>query len=288
MTTSKIQLLCILNGKTFHTLDTDKHATYRQIYQQLKTKNTTLKRFDDYYFINPHHGIVSHADQLTDLDTNKLNYLIINNKLKGGNPIGKIISSAVDAVIGFLEKILFAPLLKPIQLIFKVLYIIFILTPIYLIKFVIWLVRFTIWFFLEVVNPIKFINDFIGTTKMLTFTILHSIFQFFIILIKKFVNYFGFTVFNGFWGWDKVVMDEWDYKYSEYHNCRDACRGQKCYKTNNDKVPFSIILGTVICPPIGVFMEYGVTGWLNILICIMLTAMFYFPGLIYALIVLYC
>ena len=227
-------------------------------------------------------------EALTDLETNNTNYIIINNKLRGGSVVGKIISVVIGAVTNFFEKILFGPILKPIMLIFKVLYIVFILTPIYMIKFTIWLIRFTIWFFMEVANPFKFINDFIGTTKMLTFTIIHSIFQFFIILIKKFVNYFGFTVYNGFWGWDKAIVDEWDYKYSEYHNCKDACRGQKCYKTNNDKIPFSIIMGTVICPPIGVFMEYGITGWLNILICILLTMFFYFPGLIYALVVLYC
>jgi uncharacterized membrane protein YqaE (UPF0057 family) len=288
MVTSKIQLLCILNGKIYQTLQIDDKFTCNMIYQRLKDKDTNLKPINDYCFIDPNRGIISLTEQLTNLDVNCTNFLIITNKLKGGSPISKILNAAVGAVLNFLEKIIFAPLLKPIMPILKVLYTIFILVPIYVIKFTIWLVRFMLWFFIEVANPFKFINDFIGTTKMLTFTILHSIFQFFVILIKKFVNYFGLTVYNGFWGWDKVVVDEWDYKYSEYHNCRDACRGQKCYKTNNDKIPFSIIIGTVICPPIGVFMEYGITGWLNILVCILLTALFYFPGLIYALVVLYC
>lgn len=287
----KIQLLCILNGKVYRTLHIDKQSTCQDIYELLRGEDKALKSITDYIFIDPNTcKFILHTEQLTNLDTNNTNFFIINNKLKGGigNAIGKIISAAVDAVVGFFDEILFGPILKPIMLVVKVLYIVFILSPIWLIKFSIWLVRFTVWFFAEVANPFKFINDFVGTTKMLTFTILHSIVQFFLVLVKNFVNYFGFTVYNGFWGWDKVVMDKWDHDYSEYHNCKDACRGQKCYKTNTDKIPFSIILGTVICPPIGVFMEYGVTGWLNILVCIVLTALFYFPGLIYALIVLYC
>lgn len=290
MKNDKIQLLCILNGNTYHTLEINNNTTCSTIYEQLTEQQTTLNPITDYYFIDPHKGIISESEHLTDLDPNQTNFLFVNTRLKGGigNAIGKIINAVIGAVTNFFEKILFGPILKPIIIIFKILYAVFILLPIYLIKLTIWLVRFTVWFFVEVANPFKFIADFIGTTKMLTFTILHSIFQFFVIFIKKFVNYFGFTVYNGFWGWDKVVMDEWDYKYSEYHNCKDACRGQKCYKTNNDKIPFSILLGTVICPPIGVFMEYGVTGWLNILVCIMLTAFFYFPGLVYALVVLYC
>jgi uncharacterized membrane protein YqaE (UPF0057 family) len=52
-------------------------------------------------------------------------------------------------------------------------------------------------------------------------------------------------------------------------------------------VPFSIILGTIICPPIGVFMDVGLTGWFNIFICMLLTLMFYVPGLVYALLIIY-
>ena len=45
---------------------------------------------------------------------------------------------------------------------------------------------------------------------------------------------------------------------------------------------------TVILPPLGLFMELGIKGWINILMCAFLTLFFYFPGLIYALIILYC
>ena len=61
----------------------------------------------------------------------------------------------------------------------------------------------------------------------------------------------------------------------------------KCYLTNNGKVPFSILLGTILCPPLGVFMDLGATGWLNIVLCVILTFMFYIPGLLYALFIIY-
>ena len=49
-----------------------------------------------------------------------------------------------------------------------------------------------------------------------------------------------------------------------------------------------VLLGTIILPPLGVFMELGIKGWLNILICALLTLLYYVPGLVYALILLYC
>ena len=40
---------------------------------------------------------------------------------------------------------------------------------------------------------------------------------------------------------------------------------------------------TILFPPFGVFMAKGFKGMKQILICSILTACFYFPGLIYAL-----
>ena len=43
---------------------------------------------------------------------------------------------------------------------------------------------------------------------------------------------------------------------------------------------------TMLCPPAGVFMAYGITGWVQIIICCVLSLLYYIPGLIYALIVM--
>ena len=54
------------------------------------------------------------------------------------------------------------------------------------------------------------------------------------------------------------------------------------------KLPISVIITTIFLPPLGLFMELGFKGWLNIALCALLTLFYYFPGLIYALIILYC
>lgn len=45
------------------------------------------------------------------------------------------------------------------------------------------------------------------------------------------------------------------------------------------------IVATILCPPLGVFMSYGLKGILKIVICALLTLLYYFPGLIYALLI---
>lgn len=40
----------------------------------------------------------------------------------------------------------------------------------------------------------------------------------------------------------------------------------------------------ILCPPFYIFLKKGLSGWIYILIDILLTSFFYFPGLIYALI----
>ena len=43
---------------------------------------------------------------------------------------------------------------------------------------------------------------------------------------------------------------------------------------------------TMLCPPAGVFMSYGMRGWVQIIICCVLSLIYYIPGLIYAIIVM--
>ena len=41
----------------------------------------------------------------------------------------------------------------------------------------------------------------------------------------------------------------------------------------------------VICPPLYVFMNKGINGWMYIILDIILTMLFYFPGLLYAILI---
>ena len=46
------------------------------------------------------------------------------------------------------------------------------------------------------------------------------------------------------------------------------------------------VLLTILFPPLGVFMTFGIRGISKIIVCCILTMFFYFPGLIYALVVI--
>ena len=58
----------------------------------------------------------------------------------------------------------------------------------------------------------------------------------------------------------------------------------RCYKGIGAN-GFINIVALIICPPLGVFMSYGLRGFLKILICSGLSLLYYFPGLIYGLLI---
>lgn len=61
-------------------------------------------------------------------------------------------------------------------------------------------------------------------------------------------------------------------------------RPMRCYRgigANN----YLNIIAIIVCPPLGVFMSYGLKGIFKILICAGLSLLYYFPGLIYALLI---
>ena len=65
---------------------------------------------------------------------------------------------------------------------------------------------------------------------------------------------------------------------------KKSCRkGVKCIRPTLFRL---IVL--VICPPLAVFLQKGLSAWINIIFCIALTLMFYVPGLIYASLLILC
>ena len=158
----------------------------------------------------------------------------------------------------------------------------------YLIELFIWGVKVLVWVIKEIANPKMLIDEFGTTMTTLIFSLVYGPFQILYYLFQGAVNMFDRTVFNGFWGWDNRPYDKIDGDEAKYFDENNKCNGKKCYAKPDGKIPFNVIIGTIVCPPLGVFMEYGLTGWINIIICILLSLCFYFPGLIYALICLYC
>ena len=202
-------------------------------------------------------------------------YISCYRKLKGGD--------FMDLVLSPLE-LFFKPIFDPIMAIINVFEMIGKLIE-WLIEFIIWFIQFMIWIFTDLLNPVNFCNDFFNAVMM----ILIAIFSTFFNIIKAFaaitVNTLG-NWMQGFWGWDQSGLTKAD-KESNYFKSINRSKGSKYYLTNSNTVPFSVILGTILCPPMGVFMDMGLTGWLNIIVCCLLTLLFYIPGLLYALLIIY-
>ena len=152
-------------------------------------------------------------------------------------------------------------------------------------KFIVWFFRFIGWVFYDLLNPFKLASEFFNSLMIILIGICRLPLDLLMSLAGLGFNTLGQWT-QGFWGWDQTNLSNSD-KESNYFKKLDRGKGKKCYVTDGNTVPFSVILGTIICPPIGVFMDMGATGWLNILICTLLTLIFYLPGLVYALLIIY-
>ena len=155
---------------------------------------------------------------------------------------------------------------------------------IYIGRLIAWLVQFLA-YILIVLFRVFDKDGIIGLCKYITTEILLAPLKFVFYFIKKCINSIGYITIAAVSGADNVKRQDED-EPTEFHT--ETAYEEKCYRTSDGLIPFSVIIATVLCPPIGVFMEYGLFGWFNILICALLTLAFYFPGLIYALILLYC
>ena len=155
----------------------------------------------------------------------------------------------------------------------------------WLIKFTVWFLKFLMWLFIDLLNPLTLATEFFKSLMVIVITILRLPFDLLIALFAIFINTIGGWM-QGFWGWDQSRLTKSD-KESNYFKEINRNKGTKYYLTNSNTVPFSVILGTILCPPMGVFMEMGTSGWINIIICALLTLTFYVPGLFYALLIIY-
>ena len=244
--------------------------------------NDFTKNINNYYFIKDNKLIHpdSNINYSNNTSNNTVNHIKCYRKQYGG-----ILGNIKDAIEKVID-VIFKPIIDPIKVIGDV------FTAIYkFLKwvglFIYWTWFFAVWLFTDLLNPKNFIYDFFYTIQLIVMTIFSSIFSILLVLLKMSTNTVGGWV-QGFWGWDQSSLTELDRNSNYFKNInKNNNKNKKCYLTNTNTVPFSIILGTVLCPPIGVFMDLGITGWYYIFICLILTLCFYLPGLIYALIIIY-
>jgi uncharacterized membrane protein YqaE (UPF0057 family) len=165
-------------------------------------------------------------------------------------------------------------------------------------KMLAWFAQFAIWFFREFLDPFALITDMTGSIIKISRFVIVSMTDIFFAFTKTAFNTIFTPLFPNMWGWD-YNTDKDNVKYSDnddksknkkktkgYKRCTKD--GKICYNTGYDTVPFSVIIATILMPPLGLLMEFGISYWLNIFICAMLTLLFYIPGLLYALILIYC
>ena len=189
----------------------------------------------------------------------------------------------MDIVLSPLESF-FEPIFKPFAAIIHV-FIMLIKLIEWIVLFIIWFIQFIIWVFMDLLDPTKLFGEFFNSLMVIIIALfsafLNIIKGLFAIVINSIANWM-----QGFWGWDQSSLTKAD-KNSKYFSGINRKKGTKYYLTNSNTVPFSVIFGTILCPPMGVFMDMGITGWLNIVVCCLLTLLFYLPGLFYALLIIY-
>lgn len=247
------------NIKTFNDLinNTNTINVKSKNYYILSTGKLINKYENIYTFIN------NYNYNKNNKYSNTILYLDINIKQNGGG-IGDLFKSILK--IGDFFKMIFLSLG-------------------WLTKFILWFIQFVVWLFTDLLNPKTLATDFFNSLIAIVIAICRLPFDILMALLQSSINIVGGWM-QGFWGWDQSSLTQND-KNSNYFKQINRNKGKKCYLTNTNTIPFSVVLGTILCPPIGVFMDMGITGWLNILICILLTLLFYIPGLVYALLIIY-
>lgn len=228
----------------------------------------------------------------------------VQPRIRGGNPI----KSIFKAILGGLFSI-FKPIVKPLAAIANA-FLMLVKGVLYIIMLFTWFLKFCAWFFTEVLPSIP--SDIFGMVRFFAAIIIDAVVGTVGYYFKKIFNSAGSTVVGAaLSGWDnnpetddkprtksqnpQTASEFADAEKSQFEDSEQktdenqpSCEGRKCYMTEAGTVPWTVILATVLFPPAGVFMELGLHGWIQILVCLLLTFMFYFPGLIYALILLYC
>ena len=97
-------------------------------------------------------------------------------------------------------------------------------------------------------------------------------------ILKLLLSIWKLVLFFVSWPFESIYSKGWD-GFSKQYRDGDVC------KSNSFMVkPITLLrFITVLFPPLGVFLDRGVTGFGHIAVTSLLTAIFYFPGMIYGM-----
>ena len=107
--------------------------------------------------------------------------------------------------------------------------------------------------------------------------------EFILLVMELFLNVIRIIVDTLYMIWKTVFNIVYDFTFGaiQFHKIFGWWKKYTCI----DITYFRYIV-TFLFPPMGVFMKKGINGFGYILLCCILTMLFYFPGLIYAIIIM--
>ena len=148
-------------------------------------------------------------------------------------------------------------------------------------KVLFWIFKFVFYLVGELLNPFNLFNDLFTSFSSLPRIIINVALRIIVTFIKYIVNNILDPIVNKAFGWDIHIENDYDEEKDE--NVKD----KKCYKPDEGALPNTVIISTILLPPLGIFMRFGLQKWLEILIAGALTVLYYIPGLIYSFIMIW-
>lgn len=137
----------------------------------------------------------------------------------------------------------------------------------WVLKMILWIFKFITFMIFEVLNPAIIIRDIVEESFNIPQELIYAFKNLVKNVGKLITNNILGPMFNNIFGWDSTKDD----------------KNKDCYEPKKGEVSVTLILSTILLPPLGVFMKFGLRKWNDILITGALTMIFYFPGLIFAL-----
>lgn len=147
-----------------------------------------------------------------------------------------------------------------------------------ILKMIFWVIKFALFIIGELLNPFNLFNDLFTSFSSLPRVIINVSLRMIIVFTKYIADNILNPIMNKAFGWDLNIKDE---------NGDIMETKSKCYKADENKIPTSVVMSTILLPPLGIFMRFGLQNWIEILICSALTMLYYIPGLAYAFFLLY-
>jgi uncharacterized membrane protein YqaE (UPF0057 family) len=149
-------------------------------------------------------------------------------------------------------------------------------------KVVFWVFKFTFYIVGELLNPFNLFNDLSNSFVSIPRIIINVIVRLVVSFSKYIINNILNPIINKAFGWD-INIDAEDKDKDKDVKRTDT----KCYKAEEGTLPNTVIMSTILLPPLGIFMRFGLQKWLEILIAGALTMLYYIPGLIYSFIMIW-